>query len=100
MDFTHPTTALIAVYKPLTYGSVTGSVRRKHIRHMVGNARRTCYYAATKSTFSHVPVALAIFSSVLRVMPSYSPLSMRDTACWLVSTNLANCCWVRGFSLG
>ncbi len=49
-------------------------------------------YAATNSILTFVPVALAIFSKVLSVKPSYSPLSIRDTACWLVPISFAICC--------
>jgi hypothetical protein len=42
---------------------------------------RIMCYAATNSILTLVPVASAIFSNVLSVKPSYSPLSIRDTAC-------------------
>src|SRR3989338_6453652 len=51
-------------------------------------------YAGKRSIFRREPVASAIFSSVFKVKPSYSPLSILETACWLVRIALAKSFWV------
>ena len=54
-------------------------------------------YAVTNSISTRIPVASAIFSKVLSVKPSYSPLSILEIACWLVPISLASSCCVKPF---